>query len=136
MAEQISFDMGAIQSQADASVILVLQDMIDILNDGVIDIVALEGTNETAQDQSRMVIRSRHPVWPGMLTRSPGDVGGIPEPTPGKHLPARITSNPENRVTASFTGSSLCFSLTACAGCHAMVADFGGLRSVSGSASS
>ena len=70
MAEQISFDMGAIQSQADASVNLVLQDMIDILNDGVIDIVALEGwTNETAQDQSRMVIPGAGTLFGlGMLT--------------------------------------------------------------------
>ena len=57
MAAQISFDMGAIQSQADTSVNLVLDDMRATLNDGIFDIVALEGwTNEFAQDQSRLVI--------------------------------------------------------------------------------
>ena len=57
MAAQISFDMGAIQSQADESVQLVLDDMFATLNDGFFEVVDLEGwTNPDAQDQSRLVL--------------------------------------------------------------------------------
>lgn len=57
MAAQISFDMGAIQSEADSSVLTVLSNMFATLNDGALDSANLEGwTNPSAQDQSRLVI--------------------------------------------------------------------------------
>lgn len=57
MATQISFQTGAIQSDADASVGLILEDMFLTLNDGFLDSADLQGwTNEFAQDQSRLVI--------------------------------------------------------------------------------
>ncbi|OUU90420.1 MAG: hypothetical protein CBC35_11830 [Planctomycetes bacterium TMED75] len=57
MATQISFDFGAIQSEADSSVFTVLDNMFLTLNDGFLDSANLEGwTNPDAQDQSRLVI--------------------------------------------------------------------------------
>ena len=57
MASQISFDLGAIQSDADSSVLTVLNNMFATLNDGAFDSANLEGwTNPSAQDQSRLIV--------------------------------------------------------------------------------
>ena len=57
MATQISFETGAIQSEADDSVDTILDEMFETLNDGLFELANLEGwTNPDAQDQSRLVI--------------------------------------------------------------------------------
>ena len=56
IAQQITFDLGAIQANADLGVQAVLDDMFATLNDGVFDSAELEGwADPFAQDQTRLI---------------------------------------------------------------------------------